>query len=65
MNAKMRRELEEAAKAYIPTRKSWTKEDNEILKEFYGKVPMKFLADKLGRSIKSMQVKIGEIRNAN
>ena len=60
--AQIRKELAAEAKTYTPIRKAWTKEDNAILKEFYGKVPMKFLADKLGRTVRSMQVHIGEIR---
>ena len=52
--AKIRKELAELAKTYKPSKRFWTIEEERILKEFYGKVPIKVLANKLGRTVSSL-----------
>lgn len=51
----MIKELEEAKKGYRPQRR-WTADEEEVLVAFHGKVPIAKLAEKLNRTIPSVQI---------
>ena len=53
--AQIRKELATEAKTYNPKRRYWTMEEEAILAEFFGKVPVDVLAKKLNRSVASVQ----------
>ncbi len=55
MNAKLKAELNLAAKDFKPRARPWTSHENEALRLYYGKVPTSLLAKKLGRTIASVQ----------
>lgn len=44
------RELTEAAAVYVP-RKPWTTDELKLVAMFYNKVPVRLLAQKLGRTV--------------
>jgi len=48
--AVLARDLEAAAKAHRPRNKAWTAAESDLVRQFYGKVPVKLLAEKLGRT---------------
>lgn len=52
--AEMERQLELAAKSHRKSRWPWSQWEREILRKFYGRVPVEVLAEKLGRSIASI-----------
>ena len=51
----IRKELAQASKTYKPIARAWTDEEKAIVNEFYNKVPIRLLAEKLGRTIASIQ----------
>lgn len=50
-------EFEDWIKTHGVSFNPWSTEEEEILREYYGKIPTKMLAKKLNRSIKSVQEK--------
>lgn len=50
MNAKDIKELEVAAKNYSAPNRKWSEKDRDTVKQFYRRVPLSLLAEKLGRS---------------
>ena len=60
----MMKELEEAKKGYRQKRRRWTADEEEVLVAFYGKVPIAKLAEKLNRTIASVQLHVSQIERA-
>lgn len=60
--AQMRKELAAEAKSYKAPVKRWSDDENQILKEFYGKVNVKLIAQKIGRSVMAIQNHMKELR---
>ena len=55
-------ELEEIAKTYTPKYRPWTEKEDEMLRRYYGRVPLTMLVKKLDRtknSITGYAAKIG------
>ena len=55
-------ELDRAAKTYRAKCRPWTEADSALVKKYYGKVPPKLLAEKLNRSIDSIQSRASKLR---
>jgi hypothetical protein len=51
----IRAELEQIASCYRPRNQAWSKDELQLLQDFYDKVPMKVLCEKLGRSAASIR----------
>jgi len=60
----IRKELAKAAAEYKPIYKKWSKDEDDIIREFYGKVPMKLLSQKLDRTTTSIQQHASQLRGA-
>lgn len=56
-----RKELEAAAKVYVPKRRTWSKKDLDDLLLFWSRVPDALIAKKLGRSINSCRCQFATI----
>lgn len=54
-------DLEALAETYEPPYKRWTKEEEEILRRFHGRVPVEALAKKLNRSLSAIRNKAHEL----
>jgi len=50
-------DLQQLAESYAPRNRGWTDEETKVLRMFYGKVPARVLAKKLGRSLNSIYLK--------
>ena len=58
--AKIREELEKESKNYT-IRHCFSPEEDEILKKFYGKVPMKTIGEKLGRTLTTIDKRVDRL----
>lgn len=59
--AEIERELRAEAEAYNPRNRFWTQAEEAILAQFYGKVPISTLAEKLNRSHDAVTQKAGRM----
>jgi hypothetical protein len=60
----IRAELEQMASCYKPRNRPWTRDETEIALDFYGKIPLRVLCEKLGRSAAGIQHHIERARIA-
>ena len=50
--------LEAIADGYQPRNKTWSEEELDVLRQFYGRVPTSAIAETLDRSVGSVQNKV-------
>jgi hypothetical protein len=59
--AEIERELRAEAENYTPRYRHWTRAEEAILAQFYNKVPILKLAEKLERTYNSVECKAGKM----
>jgi cytochrome P450 len=58
----IRAELDQMASCYKPRNKPWTRDETEIVLDFYNKIPLRVLCEKLGRTADSIRNHISRLQ---